>query len=372
MRCHSAGQMCSSNSAWRISKSSSAAGASSLGVPRQEEVVLRPDIGAGQVDDVGHAAGNGRGTGEDEAVALARLDRNAQARHRRDALCARAGGVDERPAGNGLAGPQRHLCHAVAGERQTRHLVVRVFDPGALGRPAEAVEKSHGIEPAFFPCAEGGTAEVLDVHIREALTDTVRVEEDRVRAEAPLHLHARLGRVHALRRAAVEVAVFLEAEVRRGFVRIERRRPLGEVPDDLDPELADLHVDRVRVLLADRARRQGRGGEGVGGIAFDDEDGETLFVRLREPVGARRADGGAADDDNVVGCAPGRSVGGQAHGTAPVGPLRHDPSASRLRRRMRGGQALVAATFEAAAVDRPFPPRYRRCTLRLAWGTIER
>jgi hypothetical protein len=65
-------------------------------------------------------------------------------------------------------------------------------------------------------------------------------------------------------------------------------------------ELRQLHTDRGRELLPNRAGRQaGRGGL-VGWVSFDDRDAVARAGHRRKKAGSRRTDAAAADDDGVL------------------------------------------------------------------------
>ena len=93
-----------------------------------------------------------------------------------------------------------------------------------------------------------------------------------------------------------EVAVLDEVDL--GDLAVHGEESVQRL-QELDAELADLHVERRAELHAD-ARRRERGRRGAEGrVAFDDEDAAVEVRPAGEEGRDRRADDGATHDDDV-------------------------------------------------------------------------
>ena len=149
---------------------------------------------------------------------------------------ATAGGIDQRPARDALAGRKADGHNALAVTLDAGDLVRDILGALALCSVLEAVQQTDVVKPPLSPSCPRGPAQVVDIGPREALLDVARRQKERVRPKAALHLGPRLGLLGMLGAPAIEKAVLLERQIGRGLAGIMLLHPLAEAPDELDPE----------------------------------------------------------------------------------------------------------------------------------------
>jgi len=149
-----------------------------------------------------------------------------------------------------------------------------------------------GVEPALAGTAIGAGGDAVGRQKREAPAQAGRVLQHDVGALGRLHRVVGLEQADAVLPGEDEVALFAEADV---GVRPE---PVLQLAEEAEREARQADVLGQRELLADRGGGQRRRGAGEGRIALDHRDraGKAL---LAQEIRDRRADDGAADDDDI-------------------------------------------------------------------------
>ena len=171
---------------------------------------------------------------DQEDGALARLDRQVDARHGGDAGAAGPGGAKHLPRRMGRAGGERDAGDPVAFAVQAHHLIGGKDRATGDGGGAKAVQKAHIVEPALIAGAEAARDDIVEGHPGEAPGKRVAVQNLGRGAKAALHggdlLHHRPAR---LRPGQEEIAILLQAQRRHAALWPDE---VAEVADDVDAE----------------------------------------------------------------------------------------------------------------------------------------
>ena len=171
---------------------------------------------------------------DQEDGALARLDRQVDARHGGDAGAAGPGGAKHLPRRMGRAGAERHAGDPVALAVQAHDLIGGKDRATGDGGGAKAVQKAHIVEPALIAGAEAARDDIVEGHPGEAPGKRVAVQNLGRGAKAALHggdlLHHRPAR---LRPGQEEIAILLQAQRRHAALWPDE---VAEVADDVDAE----------------------------------------------------------------------------------------------------------------------------------------
>lgn len=210
-------------------------------------------------------------------------DRQVDAGQRRDLAGPWAGGDDDGPRLDRAARAQGHLVR-----REANHLVVKIFRAAFARLAPEGLHQRRPVEPALVGRAVRGEHDPLGGERRKPPRQRPGVEQ--LDGAAFGLLDRVVGAQHrfARRTRQEEVARLLQTKI-----DIER---LAGVAQEADAIARQMDVERRRELLADRARRQRRGGAGIARVALHHQ--HPLDLR-REVPGDRGAHHPAADDDDL-------------------------------------------------------------------------
>ena len=241
--------------------------------------------------------------------------------------------------------------------------------PSERALRAERLEQGVGVEPALIGQAERAAGQVVDLHPRESGLQLGRRQERDVHAVLALDGVVALEDRDPRLARQEEVAALHEVDLGRGLPL--DAEPRVRVPDHLDPEAADLDVERGAELEADRRGREGRRRGAEGEVALDDHDPAVPVGASRQEGRRGAADDGAADDHHVgaVGVAhtpmlaratlrggpraPGRAAG-------IVDSTLHGHQADHPRRRRRPPRPARGRARPAREVRRAVPDRGRQ------------
>jgi len=273
-------------------------------------VAVAAHVDAGGVDGERQSGLERLGCVEDEGVSLARLDRQGGTRHPGHFDRTRPCGIDERVAVNPVARGQDRRGHTPSRNVETDDLVGDVLHAVLAGLAAPPIEHRARVEVALVGQVVAAADDVVDVVEGVGGLDLGRVHDASPRPQLRLDgLVAPEYLGEALVACEIHVAEVVGEDVGDLGIAAEA---LAEVPHEVRAEAGDLHVERVRELLAHAAVRVRGGCIRIARVAFDHQHRAVEAVAGGQRPGDRRPHDRSADDDHVVGVTL-RRVGGDRH-----------------------------------------------------------